>query len=237
MGSTFLLSGLVKCYRCKRALTGRYSRRGTFPYYVCHSFMKRGPGGCDSPKLNARRFEELIVSRIRSSILTDGNIGDLTKVVVQELNGVIQGQRKRLETIESELAVVRRRLERLWDLVETTDVDPASTALKIEAHRERQRRLEASAAEATAILSQRRTVRDDVEAIAAHARDMTEFLKESELPERRALIETFVREIVVTPDIAVVRYSVPMADDSRRPGQDFEEVVLGTVMPDGHSVQ
>ena len=38
VGSTFLLSGLVKCYRCKRALSGRYSSRGTFPYYVCHSF-------------------------------------------------------------------------------------------------------------------------------------------------------------------------------------------------------
>ena len=150
---------------------------------------------------------------------------------------MVQGQRKRLETIESELADVRRRLERLWDLVETTDVDPASTALKIEAHRERQRRLEASAAAATAILSQRRAVRDDVETITTYAWDMAEFLKESELPERRALIETFVREIVVTPGSAVVRYSLPMADDSRRPGQDFEEVVLGSAMPDGHSVQ
>ena len=34
VGSSFLLSGLVKCYRCKRALSGRYSSRGTFPYYV-----------------------------------------------------------------------------------------------------------------------------------------------------------------------------------------------------------
>ena len=47
VGSTFLLSGLVKCYRCKRALSGRYSSRGTFPYYVCHSFVKRAPGSCD----------------------------------------------------------------------------------------------------------------------------------------------------------------------------------------------
>ena len=31
VGSTFLLSGLVKCYRCKRALSGRYSSRGHVP--------------------------------------------------------------------------------------------------------------------------------------------------------------------------------------------------------------
>ena len=46
VGSSFLLSGLVKCYRCKRELSGRYSSRGTFPYYVCHSFVKRAPGAC-----------------------------------------------------------------------------------------------------------------------------------------------------------------------------------------------
>ena len=31
VGSSFLLSGLVKCYRCKRALSGRYSSRGRSP--------------------------------------------------------------------------------------------------------------------------------------------------------------------------------------------------------------
>ena len=71
VGSSFLLSGLVKCYRCKRALSGRYSSRGTFPYYVCHSFVKRAPGACDSPRVDARKFEELVVGSIRSNILTE----------------------------------------------------------------------------------------------------------------------------------------------------------------------
>ena len=120
VGSYFLLSGLVKCYRCKRALSGRYSSRGTFPYYVCHSFVKRAPGACDSPRVDARQFEELVVSSIRSNILTEGNIRNLVKVVDEQMDGVSGEQRKRLETIESELADVRGRLERLYDLVETT---------------------------------------------------------------------------------------------------------------------
>ncbi|MDE2861732.1 MAG: recombinase family protein, partial [Chloroflexota bacterium] len=77
VGSTFLLSGLVKCYRCRRALSGRYSSRGTFPYYVCHSFVKRAPGSCDSPRVDARQFEGLVVGLIRSNILTEGNIRSL----------------------------------------------------------------------------------------------------------------------------------------------------------------
>ena len=79
VGSTFLLSGLVKCYRCKRALSGRYSSRGTFPYYVGHSFVKRAPGSCDSPRVDAWKFEELVVGLIRSNILPEGNIDSLVK--------------------------------------------------------------------------------------------------------------------------------------------------------------
>ena len=43
-------------------------------YYVCQSIMKRGKDACDTPRLNARRFEELVVDKIRSNILTEGSI-------------------------------------------------------------------------------------------------------------------------------------------------------------------
>ena len=85
--------------------------------------------------------------------------------------------------------------------------------------------------EARAILSQRREVLDDVETINTYAQDMSEFLKDSELTERRAFIETFVKEIVVMPGKAVVRYTVPMPDDSPIPGKRTEDMVLnGSVL-------
>ena len=52
------------------------------------------------------------------------------------------------------------------------------------------------------------------------------FLNERELTERRAFIESFVKEIVVMPDNAVVRYTVPMPDDSPIPGRNAEKIVL-----------
>ena len=227
VGSSFLLSGLVKCYRCKRALSGRYSSRGTFPYYVCHSFVKRAPGSCDSHRVDARQFEELVVNSIRSNILTEGNIRSLVKVVDEQMDGASGEQRKRLETIESELADVRGRLERLYDLVETTtEFNMADFAHRIRDHKERQERLESAAEGARAILSQRRAVLDDVRTITAYAQDMNRFLQKSELTERRAFIETFVREIELLPDNAVVRYTVPMPDDSLIPGKKAQEIPL-----------
>ena len=135
-------------------------------------------------------------------------------------------QRQRLQTAESELAELKRRLERLYDLAETTDLDIDDFKPRIRDNRERQERLEASAEEARAMLSQRRVILDDVETITAYAHDLSVFLTE-----RRAFIESFVKEIIVMPGNAVVRYSIPMPDDSPIPGRDAEEVVLhGSVL-------
>ena len=227
VGSTFLLSGLVKCYRCKRALSGRYSSRGTFPYYVCHSFVKRAPGSSDSPRVDARQFEELVVGLIRSNVLTEGNIRGLIDVVDEQMDDVAGDERKRLETIESELADVRSRLDRLYDLVETTtEFNMAHFADRIQDHKERKERLESAAEGARAVLAQRRAVLDDVNTITAYAEDMSRFLQKSDMPERRAFIETFVKEIELLPDNAVVRYSVPLPDDSLIPGKKVQEIPL-----------
>ena len=226
VGSSYLLSSLVKCRACSRAMSGQDSKGGKFAYYVCQSLMKRGSGACDCPRLNARRFEEMVVNRIRDNILTESNIRELVKLVDEEMDGIAREQRQRLETVESELLDVKRRLERLYDLAETTDLDIEDFKPRIRDHRERQEKLEATAEEVRAMLSQRRVVLDDVETIAAYCQDLSRYLNQSELTERRAFIESFVKEIVVQPGNAVVRYSIPMPEDSPIVGRDTEEVAL-----------
>ena len=214
VGSSYLLSGLVRCKSCNRALSGQDAKSGQFAYYVCQSIMKRGKDACTTPRLNARRFEEMVVERIRENVLTESNITELVKIVDEEMDGVAAQQRKRLEIIEAELEEVKRKLGRVWHLVENTDLGMADASDRIREHRERQQRLEDAAAEARAILSQRREVLDDVETIAAYAQDMSEFLRESELTERRAFIESFVKEIVVMPGDALMRYTIPISQST-----------------------
>ncbi len=193
---------------------------------------KHGKDACNTPRLNARRFEELVIGKIRSNVLTDSNIRALVKVVDEQTDSVAAEQRKRLENIEDELEDVKRKLGRIWHFIETADnVEMTDASDRIREHQDRQERLEELAADARAILSQRRAVLDDVEPIAACAQEMSEFLKESELTERRAFIETFVKEIVVMPGDALVRYTIPMPDDSPIPGRNAEEMALnGSVL-------
>ena len=224
--SSYLLSGLLMCEACQRALTGQESKSGQFAYYVCNSLMKRGQGECDSPRLNARRFERLVLDQIRENILTESNVRELVRLVDEEMDGVAAEQRQRLQSIEEEQVQVKRWLDRLYRAIETTDLEPLDMAPRIREHRERLEKLEIAAEEARAMLSERRVVLDDVETLSAYARDMSDFLIASDLTETRSFIRSFVKEVAVRPGSATVRYTIPMPHDSRIPGMDVEEMAL-----------
>ena len=51
---------------------------------------------------------------------------------------------------------MKRRLGRIWNVIETSDVEMADASDRIKEHRERKERLEDAAADARAILSERR---------------------------------------------------------------------------------
>ena len=229
--SPYLLSGLVKCETCGKAMTAAEAKSGRYTYYICHSLLKRGKGTCETPRLNAKSFEKLIVSEIRENVLTESNIRDLVKLLDEEMDGVAREQRERLETIEEELEDVKKRLGRIWQVIETTDIEMADASERIREHRERKEKLEIAAEEARALLSDRRQFLDSADTIAAFAAEMSEFLKTSELTETKAFVGSFVKEIVVKPGRAAIVYTIPTPDDSPAGGADAVEIALnGRVM-------
>ncbi len=224
--SPYLLSGLLRCQTCGKAMTAAEAKSGKYTYYVCHSLLKRGSGACKTPRLNAKNFEELIVTNIRENVLTESNIRDLVKLLDEEMDGVAAEQRERLETIEEELDEVKRRLGRIWQAIETTDIEMADASDRIREHRERKEKLEIAAEEARAILAERRVMLDSADTIATFAADMSEFLKTSELTETKAFVRSFVKEIEVKPGKAAIVYSIPTPQDSPIGGANAVEVAL-----------
>ena len=224
--SPYVLSGLAKCAECGKALIGQEAKSGQYAYYVCHSLLKRGKGTCDTPRLSARRFERTIIDQIRLNVLTESNMRTLVELVNEELDEVFQEQRERLEAMEEELLEVRRRMDRLWYAVETTDLEINNIIPRLREHQERQEKLEVAAEEARAALANRPVRLDDAK-IAAYALEMGEFLMQSELTETKAFIRSFVKEISVAPGQAIVRYAMPMPEDSPIGSRESEVVRIG----------
>ena len=107
----------------------------------------------------------------------------------------------------------------------------AKTSARMAEYQDRQNRLEDAAANARELLAQHRSALGDAREIAEYARGMDDFLDRSELSERRAFIESFVWEIVVMPGQALLRYTVPMPDDSPIAGKVTERVALDGSAP------
>ena len=224
--SPYLLSGILKCETCGKAMTAAEAKSGKYTYYVCHSLLKRGSGTCKTPRLNAKNFENIIVGEIRENILTESNIRDLVKLLDEEMDGVAHEQRQKLEHIEEELEEVKRRLGRIWNAIETTDIEMADASDRIKEHRERKEKLEIAAEEARALLGERRQFLDSADVIATFAEEMSDFLKTSELTQTRAFVHSFVKEVEVRPGKAAIVYSIPTPEDSPMGGANAVEVAL-----------
>ncbi len=224
--SPYLLSRLAKCQHCRKSLSAQEAKGGKYTYYVCQSLLKRGRGACDTPRLNAARFERLIIDQIREHILTESNIRDLVRLVDEEMDGVAREERQKLEAIEGELAEVRRRMDRLWFAVETSDMEVNDILPRIRQHQKRQERLERTASEARTALAQRQVLLDRVDVITAYVREMRDFLRTSNTTESRAFIRSFVKAIAVKPGTATIRYTIPTPTDGPIAGRDAVEISL-----------
>ena len=86
--------------------------------------------------------------------------------------------------------------------------------------------MEVAADEARAALANRPAPLDDAK-IAAYAQEMGEFLLQTELTGTKAFIRSFVEEIAVAPGQAIIRYAMPMPEDSPIGRKEFEVVRIG----------
>ena len=152
----------------------------------------------------------------------------------EETEGAERVHRGRLASIRREIEDARRRLGRLYAAIEDPDLEVSDLAPRIREVRDREQKLLEAQRDAETAFSDRRAVMGDIERIAAFAEDLGEFLKDGELTEKRAFISSFVEEIVVEPDRATIRYTLPLPMDVPTAGMDAEDVsiprpVLSTV--------
>ena len=213
VGSTYLLSGLLKCGVCGRAYIGQKAKGGRFAYYICGTLYRDGAGTCEARYLNATRVEDFIVEKIRERILTEETIVDLITLVAEEIDAMAGKLAGRVEVIEGELADVRKRLERLYEALETSDLTLEVLSPRILSLRHREEQLEAALDDAVRQLERRRVELPTTEEMKVYVADLREFLKKGTIPERKALIRNFVKGIEVSGEEATLTYTIPMPKD------------------------
>ncbi len=212
--SRFLLSGLAKCGYCGKALVGQDAKSGQFSYYVCGTLNKKGAGSCPTPYLNSRKFESLIIGKIKEHILTEENLTSLVNLVNEQMDAASVSYKDEVDTILCELEDVRRRLGRLYDVIENNlAISYSDLAPRIKELREHQTRLEQRKAELEDTISHQKTEIVNKQAVRRYVEDLHDFLNESTLLERKAFIKSFVRGVTVKDDEVKLLYTIPLTQE------------------------
>jgi site-specific DNA recombinase len=210
VASRYLLSGLARCGHCGKALVGQDAKSGQFAYYVCGTLLKKGAGSCPTRYLNRQQFERLVIDKIKEHVLTTENLTRLVHIVNEEMDSLAVEYRQRLDIVLDEIADVDRRLERLYDALETGKIQLADLAPRIQQLRQRHEQLQATRWGMEQQLSERRVELADAETVAQCVADLRDLLNESSLAERKTFIRSFVKEVKVTGDEALLTYTMPM---------------------------
>ena len=218
--SRYLLSGLVKCGSCKKALTGTSAKSGKHSYYVCGSLLQKGAGSCTARYLPAPALENRVLKVISGQILEDGNIQELVRLVGEEMSNLSGDRQSRILIFEGERRDVESRLDRLYEALETGTLGLEDLAPRIKSLRQQQEHLLDSTEQLREELRSNRPVSLNIEAIRNHVRELREVLEQGSTAERRAFIKSFVKGIEITGGDALMTYSLPLGSKGDTDGYD-----------------
>ena len=214
VSSPFLLSGIAFCGHCGKALVGKYAKSGEFAYYVCGTLDKKGSKSCPAKYSNADKFESRVIKQIKERILTQDNLIDLVRMVNEEMDSAMQSYQNELVLLISAIEDINHRLERLYDAIETGKLNLDDVVVRIRELQQRQQGLQAKRIEIESQISDRKGELADLETISDYVDDLHDLLKEGSLAERRAFIKSFVKEVRVTGNEAVLSYTMPILPEN-----------------------
>jgi site-specific DNA recombinase len=119
--SNFLLSGLIRCGRCRRAYVGMSAKGygGTYRYYACSGRQKLGRSGCDGQRISRERLEAAVLCQL-AELYRDGTlIGRAIEQTTAQRESERADLAVRRTALAKEIQQAERALERYHHAFET----------------------------------------------------------------------------------------------------------------------
>ncbi|MGH2725319.1 MAG: recombinase family protein [Actinomycetota bacterium] len=125
--SEYLLSGLLRCGRCRRAFVGTsaYGRTRRYRYYTCSTRYRYGTAWCDAERLPRDELEEAVLEQLAEVYSNTSLVAEaIAEADAAERQGAMDIQR-RVGATRQELAAARRGLDRYFAAFEEGSLSPA----------------------------------------------------------------------------------------------------------------
>ena len=218
-----LLAGLVRCQPCGTELTATHDPDNR---YVCPTLMERGPDDCTTPPIDTAYLDRLVVTKMVENVLTGKNLQTVIKIAQEQSGKMALQHQAELETISDRLAGQNRPRRELMTAVETERTTFAEVAGRVQEMNDAKTRLEAQAMEAKKQLDLQEFLSNEGR-IRENTRNIDTYLRAVNRETVQEMIRTLIREVLVRPGTATLRYTIPIPSGGPGKGAMTEEVALG----------
>ena len=223
--SSYLLSGLLMCGKCGVKMMGQSAKSGMFHYYVCGTAFRQGKHLCDTRPLPKNQIEELILEKVKSLVLREDHLKELVSLVNDELAGSLEGLKDRVGYIQSQRSDVEKRLERLFQTLETGTLEMENVAPRIKEHRLKLDLLARTETEVCQALDAGKVKLVDRQIVLEYVGHLGQVLSEGGVGERKTILKSFVEAIEIKGSEVTVTYTLPLPPETA----DIEDAVLSIV--------
>ncbi len=194
-----VLTGLLRCGYCNDSgMTIRTGKGGRYRYYACAKKIRQSKDACHSPNLPMAELDALIMQALADQIFTGERIAELLEQLFERQASSKDGAKGELQQLKQELNKADSGIGRMYDALEngvlTADETFRDRIQALKARREQTLHLIAK--------TERRMTLPGLELsparIDAFAHKLRERLLTGDAKLRRAYLQLFVSEIVVT---------------------------------------
>ena len=222
----YLLSGLVRCGRCRRAYVGASARGngGHYHYYACSGRQKLGRKACDGERIPRDKLEAAVIHQL-ATLYRDGTLIrealDAASAKAQQAQPALEEQRRALvdETHRAE-----RTLNRYYTAFEAGHLDATRFETRVSALETRLDALREQDAELAHQLAPQATTSPDAAELAAVADNLETTIATADPRQAKALLRLLIKDLrvnarseilptyrIVTPAVCAPPSSVELA--------------------------
>jgi site-specific DNA recombinase len=219
----YLLSGLVRCGRCRRAYVGASARGngGLYHYYACSGRQKLGSKACDGERIPRDKLEAAVIHQL-AVLYRDGSLIrealDAASAKAQEARPSLEQERRALA---DETRRAERALARYYTAFEAGNLDVTRFEMRVSALEARLDALREQDADLAQQLAPQATTSPDAAELAAVADNLETTIAAADPRQAKALLRLLIKDLrvnarseilptyrIVTPAVCALTSSV-----------------------------
>ena len=195
----YLLSGLIRCGRCRRAYVGASARGngGLYHYYACSGRQKLGRKGCDGDRIPRDKLEAAVIHQL-AVLYRDGTLIvdalEAAAAKAQQAQPALEEQRR---TLADETRRAERALARYYTAFEAGDLDATRFETRVSTLEARLDALREQDADLAQQLAPQAATSPDAAELAAVADNLENTIASAEPRQAKALLRLLIKDLRV----------------------------------------